>query len=105
VVKQEQADGSCILSDFDNAGRLLARTDAAGRRTQYRLNVGSGDTDAIITPDGRTTRFYYNSQRQLTDTTWPDGLSTRRKYDEQGRLTANITRGQHQPLVLCRPAG
>jgi YD repeat-containing protein len=52
VVKQEQADGNCILSEFDNAGRLLARTDAAGRRTQYRLNVGSGDTDATAGPRG-----------------------------------------------------
>ncbi|MFT4291701.1 DUF6531 domain-containing protein, partial [Enterobacter sp.] len=92
VVKQEQADGSRILREFDNAGRLLAQIDAAGRRTQYRLNVGSGDTDAIIAPDGRTTRFYYSDQRQLTDTTWPDGLRTRREYDEQGRLTAETSR-------------
>jgi hypothetical protein len=35
VVKQEQADGSCILSEFDNAGRLLARPmrPGAGRST------------------------------------------------------------------------
>ncbi len=92
VVKKEQADGSSTLSEFDHAGRLLAQTDAAGRRTQYRLNVGSGQVTEIIAPDGRSTRFYYSDQRQLTDTVWPDGLRTRREYDGQGRLTKETSR-------------
>jgi YD repeat-containing protein len=48
VVREEKADGSTLTREFDNAGRLLAVTDAAGRRTEYRLNVGSGNVTEII---------------------------------------------------------
>ncbi|EMY0726539.1 hypothetical protein AAH736_004854, partial [Escherichia coli] len=47
-------------------GRLTAQTDAAGRRTEYGLNVVSGDITDITTPDGRETKFYYNDGNQLT---------------------------------------
>ncbi|MFQ3395682.1 RHS repeat-associated core domain-containing protein [Enterobacter mori] len=92
VVKKVQADGSSIFSEFDHAGRLLAQTDAAGRRTQYRLNVGSGQVTEAVAPDGRSTRFYYGDLRQLTDTVWPDGQRTCREYDGQGRLTKETSR-------------
>ncbi|HAI2105949.1 TPA: hypothetical protein HI039_005071, partial [Escherichia coli] len=36
VVKKEHADGSITRSEYDEAGRLKAQTDAAGRRTEYR---------------------------------------------------------------------
>ncbi|MCK8154636.1 type IV secretion protein Rhs, partial [Citrobacter amalonaticus] len=36
VVKQERSDGSAIHSEYDPAGRLIAQTDAAGRKTEYR---------------------------------------------------------------------
>ncbi|ELE2932305.1 RHS repeat protein [Escherichia coli] len=35
VVKKEHADGSITRSEYDEAGRLKAQTDAAGRRTEY----------------------------------------------------------------------
>ncbi|EPC8959045.1 type VI secretion system tip protein TssI/VgrG, partial [Escherichia coli] len=60
VVKKELADGSVTRSGYDAAGRLTAQTDAAGRRTEYGLNVVSGDITDITTPDGRETKFYYN---------------------------------------------
>ncbi|CTT91601.1 protein rhsD%2C truncation [Escherichia coli] len=41
VVKKELADGSVTHSGYDAAGRLTAQTDAAGRRTEYGLNVVS----------------------------------------------------------------
>ncbi|MDM8804275.1 RHS repeat protein, partial [Escherichia coli] len=62
VVKKELADGSVTRSGYDAAGRrsgydaagrLTAQTDAAGRRTEYGLNVVSGDITDITTPDGR----------------------------------------------------
>ncbi|KJW58131.1 rhsA, partial [Escherichia coli] len=59
VVKKELADGSVTHSGYDAAGRLTAQTDAAGRRTEYGLNVVSGDITDITTPDGRETKFYY----------------------------------------------
>ncbi|MCV5456564.1 hypothetical protein OFP65_27040, partial [Escherichia coli] len=56
VVKKELADGSVTRSGYD----------AAGRRTEYGLNVVSGDITDITTPDGRETKFYYNDGNQLT---------------------------------------
>ncbi|EOX8477462.1 RHS element core protein [Salmonella enterica subsp. indica] len=92
VVKKEQADGSATHSDYDSAGRLLAQTDAAGRKTEYRLSPGSGQLKEIITPDGRRTELYYNSQRQLTSTVYPDGLQSQQEYDDHGRLTTETGR-------------
>ncbi|EKM2969063.1 RHS repeat protein [Escherichia coli] len=92
VVKKEHADGSITRSEYDEAGRLKAQTDAAGRRTEYRLHMASGVVTAVTGPDGRTVRYGYNSQRQVTSVTYPDGLRSSREYDERGRLTAETSR-------------
>ncbi|EEV6389083.1 RHS repeat protein, partial [Escherichia coli] len=92
VVKKELADGSVTHSGYDAAGRLTAQTDAAGRRTEYGLNVVSGDITDITTPDGRETKFYYNDGNQLTAVVSPDGLESRRAYDEPGRLVSETSR-------------
>ncbi|HDI9077380.1 TPA: RHS repeat protein [Escherichia coli] len=89
VVKKEHADGSITRSEYDEAGRLKAQTDAAGRRTEYSLHMVSG---AVTGPDGRTVRYGYNSQRQVTSVTYPDGLRSSREYDEKGRLAAETSR-------------
>ncbi len=92
VVMKEQADGSVTRSESDAVGRLTAQTNAAGRRTEYGLNVVSGDITDITTPDGRETRFYYNDQNQLTATVYPDGLESSREYDKPGRLVSETSR-------------
>ncbi|ECI5144420.1 DUF4329 domain-containing protein [Salmonella enterica subsp. salamae] len=92
VIKEEQADGSAITREFDNAGRLVAQTDAAGRKTEYRLNIASGNVTEIVTPDGRRVRFSYNDQRQLIATTGPDGLRSQQTFDERGRLAQEKSR-------------
>ncbi|EPD1465986.1 TPA: RHS repeat protein, partial [Escherichia coli] len=92
VVKKELADGSVTRSGYDPVGRLTAQTDAAGRRTEYGLNVVSGDITDITTPDGRETKFYYNDGNQLTAVVYPDGLESRRAYDEPGRLVSETSR-------------
>ncbi|HAX6946371.1 TPA: RHS repeat protein [Escherichia coli] len=92
VVKKEHADGSITRSEYDEAGRLKAQTDAAGRRTEYRLHMASGKLTSVILPDGRTVRYGYNNQLQLTSVTYPDGLRSSRKYDRQGRLAEEISR-------------
>ncbi|HAT2611329.1 TPA: RHS repeat protein [Kluyvera intermedia] len=92
VVREEKADGSTLTREFDNAGRLLAVTDAARRRTEYRLNVGSGNVTEIVPPDGRPVRFSYSDQRQLITTTGPDGLRSRSEYDALGRLITQTSR-------------
>ncbi|WP_146699418.1 DUF6531 domain-containing protein, partial [Shigella sonnei] len=92
VVKKEHADGSITRSEYDEAGRLKAQTDAAGRRTEYRLHMASGKLTSVVLPDGRTVRYGYNNQLQLTSVTYPDGLRSSRKYDRQGRLAEETSR-------------
>ncbi|MCB2260902.1 RHS element core protein [Escherichia albertii] len=92
VVKKAHADGSVTRSEYDEAGRLKAQTDAAGRRTEYSLHMASGAVTAVTGPDGRTVRYGYNSQRQVTSVTYPDGLRSSREYDEKGRLAAETSR-------------
>lgn len=108
MVKKEHADGSITRSEYDEAGRLKAQTDAAGRRTEYRLHMASGKLTSVILPDGRTVRYGYNSQRQVTSVTYPDGLRSSRKYDRQGRLAEEISRNGNitrwfydSPAVAC----
>nr|WP_258301387.1 RHS repeat-associated core domain-containing protein [Escherichia coli] len=92
VVKKGHADGSITRSEYDEAGRLKAQTDAAGRRTEYSLHMASGAVTAVTGPDGRTVRYGYNNQLQLTSVTYPDGLRSSRKYDRQGRLAEETSR-------------
>ncbi|MBA3112621.1 RHS repeat protein, partial [Salmonella enterica] len=92
VIKEEKADGSAITREFDNAGRMVAMTDAAGRKTGYRLNIASGNVTEVVTPDGRRVRFSYNDQRQLIATTGPDGLRSRQEFDDLSRLTQEKSR-------------
>lgn len=92
VVKKELADGSALHSAFDPAGRLVAQTDAAGRKTQYRLSPGSGLLTEAVAPDGSAVRFSYNDLHQLTTAAAADGLQSRREYDDRGRLTAETSR-------------
>ncbi|HCL5273792.1 TPA: DUF4329 domain-containing protein [Salmonella enterica] len=91
VVKKEYADGSVTYSEYDPMGRMQAQTDAAGRRTEYRLNVADGSVSSVTGPDGRETQFYYQ-QGQQTSVVYPDGLRSRREYDDNGRLTGETSR-------------
>ncbi len=92
VVKKEYADGSVTRSEYSPPGWLTAQTDAAGRKTEYRYSIASGNVTEIIPPDGRKTVFYYNGGRQLTGITHPDGLREKHEYDEYGRLTGLTSR-------------
>lgn len=92
VVKKDHSDGSVTCSEYNPMGWLTAQTDAAGRKTQYRHSIASGDISAVVAPDGRESKFYYNDQRWLTTVIHPDGLREKHEYDEQGRLTAQTSR-------------
>lgn len=92
VIKEEKADGSAITRKFDSAGRMVATTDAAGRKTEYWLNIGSGNLTEIVAPDGRTVRFSYNDRHQLISTTGTDGLRSQQTFDDRGRLTQDKSR-------------
>lgn len=60
VVRLEQPDGSEIHSEFDGSGRLTAQTDAAGRKTEFQLDVVSGNLLALWHADGSVSRYDYN---------------------------------------------
>ncbi|MGG9016301.1 hypothetical protein ACQ9A5_26685, partial [Escherichia coli] len=60
--------------------------------TEYRWHMASGKLTSVRLPDGRTVRYGYNSQLQLTSGTYPDGLRSSRKYDRQGRLAEETSR-------------
>ncbi|MBS9631256.1 RHS repeat protein, partial [Escherichia coli] len=66
VVKKEHADGSITRSEYDEAGRLKAQTDAAGRRTEYSLHMASGAVTAVTGPDGRTVRYAGKDHQKFT---------------------------------------
>ncbi|MCW0137506.1 RHS repeat protein [Escherichia coli] len=63
---------------------------------------------SVILPDGRTVRYGYNNQLQLTSVTYPDGLRRSRKYDRQAgwrkrsRATVTLRAGfMILPAVAC----
>ncbi len=88
-VKHQHADGSTTTSEYDGSGRLLAQIDAAGRKTEFDLDVASGRLLGVTTPDGRQIRYGYNSQGQVLCTILPDGTRIEQQYDALGRLTAS----------------
>ncbi|EIG6609533.1 RHS repeat protein, partial [Escherichia coli] len=93
VVKKELADGSVTRSGYDAAGRLTAQTDAAGRRTEYGLNVVSGDITDIThrTVNGDPAeQWQYDEHGWLTTlshTSEGHRVSVHYGYDDKGRLT------------------
>ncbi|EOO9646052.1 RHS repeat-associated core domain-containing protein, partial [Escherichia coli O130] len=74
---------------------LTGVVDGFGRTLAFH-RAAEGDVAGAVTavtgPDGRTVRYGYNSQRQVTSVTYPDGLRSSREYDEKGRLTAETSR-------------
>ncbi|OAT34369.1 Rhs repeat-containing protein, partial [Buttiauxella brennerae ATCC 51605] len=100
------------ISIWDNT-RLLSRTDALGRTTEYRYNE-EGDIRQVALPGGHSLRYEYNDAGQLTQLTapgnqvwlWayddhgsmvsltdPQGRSQQFSYSEQGNLLQRITPG------------
>lgn len=88
LVRHQRADGSFTTSEYDGSGRMIAQTDALGRKTEFDLDVATGRVLGVTTPEGKQTRYGYNSQGQRTQTTQPDGRRTTQEYDELGRLIA-----------------
>ncbi|EFJ2222087.1 RHS repeat protein, partial [Escherichia coli] len=71
---------------------LTGVVDGFGRTLTFHRAAKGDVAGAVTGPDGRTVRYDYNSQRQVTSVTYPDGLRSSREYDEKGRLTAETSR-------------
>jgi RHS repeat-associated protein len=71
-------------------GRLVAQTDALGRRSEY-LHDEAGNLVTVQEHTGRTTRFEYDANRLLTAVIYPGGGRTRLEYDHLRRLVARTS--------------
>ncbi|MGU4533999.1 RHS repeat-associated core domain-containing protein [Escherichia coli] len=90
VVKKEHADGSITRSEYDEAGRLKAQTDAAGRRTEYSLHMASGAVTAETSRSGETTRYSYDDPASELPTGIQDatGSTKQMAWSRYGQLLA-----------------
>ena len=79
-IESVQAPGSAIRLDYDEAGRLASLTDSAGNIHGYRIDE-RGDLVAYRDLLGRTTRYAYDGEHNLTEVTFPDGSKKALVYD------------------------
>ena len=72
--------------ECDNAGRPIASTDPAGRRSSVTRDV-RGLVTEVIDPVGDTTMIEYSPEGWVTKVTNPDGSWRSATYDGEGNLT------------------
>ncbi|KUL25122.1 RHS repeat-associated core domain-containing protein [Actinoplanes awajinensis] len=82
-------DGVTVDFGFDDAGRLVATTDADGNTARLERD-GLGRVVTAITPLGRRTTFEYGPGGHLVAQTDPDGARWQCEYSRAGRATARI---------------
>ncbi|MDP9033562.1 MAG: DUF6531 domain-containing protein [Myxococcota bacterium] len=84
---------------YDEAGRVVTRTDPMGRVT--RLQWSHGRLVSMIDPAGLTTSLGYSAAGQIASVRLPDGTEWRWQYDRLGRVVAavdakgNVQRREH----------
>ncbi|RMH88695.1 type IV secretion protein Rhs, partial [Lysobacter pythonis] len=102
------ADAQTYRFERDGQGRLTARIDSLGRRTEYRYD-GAGQLIAIEalagSPQSRTTGFSYDSAQRLTALRTPLGQTLRFAYDATGCLIASTDALGQTTRFGCDGAG
>jgi len=78
--------------EYDDGGRLVAKTDPAGRTTTFGYNA-AGDRTSMKNPAGEETKWTYNGTHDLLTVTEPGGLTTTISRDPAGN-----------PESISRPA-
>ena len=76
--------------ECDNAGRPIASTDPAGRRSSVTRDV-RGLVTEVIDPVGNVTTIEYSPEGWVTKVTNPDGSERSGTYDGEGNLTQTIS--------------
>ncbi|MFR9728858.1 RHS repeat-associated core domain-containing protein [Saccharopolyspora sp. MS10] len=89
TVREVDAAGGVVRSEWDEFDRLLSRADPLGRVVRYEYDE-VGNLLAATRPDGSQTRFEYGAHRSPITVIGPDGSVSRREYDERGNLTRVI---------------
>ncbi|HEX5276621.1 MAG TPA: DUF6765 family protein [Fluviicoccus sp.] len=88
------------LFRYDDEGRMLARTDAAGLESRFTYDA-AGRLQNLVQPDGRLVRFDRDSENRLLSAQWRGGQSpdpfrrldwqyTRTGSADQTRLTDSL---------------
>ncbi|MFK0191854.1 DUF6531 domain-containing protein [Kitasatospora sp. NPDC090308] len=87
IAALEENGRTTAAFDYDAAGNLLGRTDAAGAVTRYAYD-GQGRMTALIDPLGRTHRIATDPAGLITAVTDPLGRTATVEYDAFGRVAA-----------------
>ncbi|WP_175962278.1 DUF6531 domain-containing protein [Burkholderia pyrrocinia] len=78
--------GHCVVSEWE-LGRLMARIDPLGRKTDYRYD-DLGQLVSVTESSGRTIGFEYDDAQLLTSVGLPHGDRIKLEYDHLRRLIA-----------------
>ncbi|WP_431227463.1 DUF6531 domain-containing protein [Burkholderia contaminans] len=78
--------GHCVRSEWE-LGRLMARIDPLGRRTDYHYD-DFGQLISVTESSGRTIGFEYDDEQRLTRARLPNGDRITLEYDHLYRLIA-----------------
>ena len=78
-------NGLTHTTECDNAGRPIASTDPAGRRSSVTRDV-RGLVTEVIDPVGNTTTIEYSPEGWVTRVVNPDGSKRSGTYDGEGNL-------------------
>ena len=79
-------NGLVRTMECDNAGRPIASTDPAGRRSSVTRDV-RGLVTEVIDPVGNVTTIEYSPEGWVTKVITPDGSERSATYDGEGNLT------------------
>ena len=82
-------NGLVRMMECDNAGRPVASTDPAGRRSSVTRDV-RGLVTEVIDPVGNATTIEYSPEGWVTRVVNPDGSKRSGTYDGEGNLTQTI---------------
>ena len=83
-------NGLVRMMECDNAGRPIASTDPAGRRSSVTRDV-RGLVTEVIDPVGNVTTIEYSPEGWVTRVVNPDGSERSATYDGEGNLTQTIS--------------
>ena len=82
-------NGLVRTMECDNAGRPIASTDPAGRRSSVTRDV-RGLVTEVIDPVGNVTTIEYSPEGWVTKVITPDGSERSATYDGEGNLTQTV---------------
>ena len=82
--------GLVRMTECDNAGRPIASTDPAGRRSSVTRDV-RGLVTEVIDPVGNVTTIEYSPEGWVTRVVNPDGSWRSGTYDGEGNLTQTVS--------------